>query len=82
MEAVVKEYDAKIDSKKRFTLRTAMFEYYHVEEYSNGRIVLEPRVLTEPFEISEKSLAMADSAIENIRKGKVSERIDLSAFED
>ena len=41
MSIAVKEYDAKIDAKKRITLRNSLFEYYHVEEYSDGRIILE-----------------------------------------
>jgi len=78
----VKSYDAKIDSKKRITLRNALFEYFHVEEYSDGRIVLEPRVLQKPFEISENTLAMMDSSIDNLKNGNVSDPIDLSAFGD
>jgi hypothetical protein len=48
--APVKEYDARIDVKKRVTLRGARYNHYHVHEYSDGRIVLEPRVLAAPFE--------------------------------
>ena len=33
MEAAVREYDAKLDSKKRLTLREAGYEYYHVSEF-------------------------------------------------
>lgn len=78
----VKSYDAKIDSKKRITLRNALFEYFHVEEYNDGRIVLEPRVLEKPFEVSVNTLAMMDSSMENFKNGNVSDSIDLSAFED
>lgn len=78
----VKSYDAKIDSKKRITLRNALFEYFHVEEYNDGRIVLEPRVLEKPFEVSVNTLAMMDSSMENFKTGNVSDPIDLSAFED
>ncbi len=45
MEAVVREYDAKLDSKKRLTLREAGYEYYHVSVLPDQRIILEPRVL-------------------------------------
>ncbi len=55
MALAVKTYDAKIDSKKRITLRSALYEYYHVEEYDDGRIILEPRELVPPFQIFEKS---------------------------
>lgn len=78
----VKSYDAKIDSKKRITLRNALFEYFHVEEYNDGRIILEPRVLEKPFEVSANTLNMIDSSIENLKKGDVSAPIDLSAFGD
>ena len=76
----VKEYDAKLDSKKRLTLRSGGFEYYHVSEYGDGRIVLEPRVLTSPFQVSANTLDMMDEAVRNVKDGKVSEAVDLSDF--
>ena len=82
MALAVKTYDAKIDSKKRITLRSALYEYYHVEEYDDGRIILEPRELVPPFQISEKSLAMMDLSMENLKQGKESSAIDLSGFEE
>jgi hypothetical protein len=82
MEAVVREYDAKLDSKKRLTLREAGYEYYHVSVLPDQRIVLEPRVLTTPFEVSANTLKMMDSAVENMKKGKVSPSLDLSEFEE
>lgn len=81
MAISVKAYDTKMDSKKRITLRNALYEYYHVEEYDDGRIILEPRELVAPFQISENSLAMMDDAMENLKQGKASAAIDLSAFE-
>ena len=78
--APVKEYDARIDVKRRVTLRGARYNHYHVQEYSDGRIVLEPRVLAAPFEVSRKTLAQMDSSMKNLRKGKVSKPIDLSDF--
>ncbi|MBQ4439201.1 hypothetical protein II898_10045 [bacterium] len=83
MQAVaMRSYDAKIDSKKRITLRNTIYEYFHVEEYDDGKIVLEPRVLTKPFTISENSLSMMDASMKNFREGKVSEPIDFSEYED
>ena len=76
----IKSYDTKIDSKKRITLRNALYEYFHIEEYADGKIVLEPRVLVKPFEISKNTLSMMDSSVENFRNGIVSDPIDLSAF--
>ena len=76
METAVREYDAKLDSKKRLTLREANFEYYHVSVLPDQRIVLEPRVLTSPFQVSEKSLRMMDQSVENLKTGKVSPAVD------
>lgn len=78
----MKEYDAKIDLKKRVTLRGAKYDHYHVQEYADGRILLEPRELVAPFEISQRTLASMDESMKNLKKGKVSEAVDLSAFAD
>lgn len=77
----VKTYDAKIDMKKRITLRNSKYDYYHVKEFSDGRIVLEPRELVPPFEVSQATLSMMDSAVANLKKGKVSKPVDLTEFE-
>ena len=78
----VREYDARVDAKKRVTLRGALFEYYHIAEMDNGTIILEPRELTPPFQVSELTLGMMDLAMANLKTGKVSKAIDLSEFED
>lgn len=80
MENVIREYDARIDSKKRVTLRDVLFNYYHVKEYDDGNILLEPRELVEPFSISANSLSMMESSISNLKEDKVSEEIDISEF--
>ena len=80
MSKAIKEYDAKIDSKKRVTLRNASFEYYHVQEMDNGVIILEPRELTVPFQVSKKTLSMMDESVKNLKKGKASAAADLSEF--
>lgn len=77
-----REYDAKIDSKKRLTLRESLFEYYHVEHYSDCSIKLMPRELVEPFRVSENTLNMMDSSMDNLKAGKSGKAIDLSKFED
>lgn len=81
MEAV-REYDARLDAKKRLTLRGVLFDYYHVAEMNDGTIVLEPRELSAPFQVSANTLVMMDSAIDNMKKGIVSEALDLSEFGD
>ena len=80
MEAAVKEYDARLDSKKRLTIRNALFEYYHVSEKAYGTIILEPRELTVPFSVSENALRMMDEAVRNMNEGHVSDPVDLSSF--
>ncbi len=80
MESVSRTYDAKVDSKRRITLRSARFEYYNVKEYQDGRILLEPRELAVPFSVSENTLAMMDAAMKNMKNGEVSAPIDLSEF--
>ena len=72
MAKAVKSYDAKIDSKKRISIRNAQFDYYHVDELDDGTIVLSPRVLVDPFDISKNTLGMMDESIKNLKKGKVS----------
>lgn len=80
MQVAVKKYDAKLDTKKRITLRSVIFEYYHVSEYEDCRILLEPRVLTLPFEVSANTLAMMDASVENLKNGNVSDAVDFSGF--
>ena len=81
MKTAIREYDAKLDSKKRITIRSASFDYYHVREMDNGSILLEPRELTVPLQISSHTLAMMDKSIKNFRAGNVSALIDLSDFQ-
>ena len=82
MSLATLQYDAKVDSRKRITLRDARFEYYHAVQYDDGRILLEPRELVAPFQISENTLRMMDQSMENLGLSKVSDAIDLSGFED
>lgn len=77
---VLKDYTAHLDSKKRITIRGALYQFYNVKEYKNGCVLLEPRELTVPDTISAKTLKQMDKAIENFNIGKVSEEIDLSDF--
>ena len=45
--ATGRTYVAKLDSKKRFLIRGAQHTYYHVEEMTNGKIRLTPKVLVD-----------------------------------
>lgn len=78
----VRSYDSKLDSKKRITLKSALYEYYHVKEFSDGRIILEPKELTKSFEISQNTLSMMDKSMKNLKEGKAGEIIDFSAYEN
>lgn len=82
MTTIIHEYDAKVDSKRRVTLRTRSYEYYHVEEHDDGRIVLEPRELTRPINLSKDTLRMMDVSVSNLKKGRVSKAIKLPKIED
>lgn len=53
-----------------------------IKEYEDGEIVMESKELTTPFEISTNSLSMIDTSIQNMKEGKVSEKVDLSEFTD
>ena len=71
-------YHAHLDAKKRLTLRGAKYEYYEVREYDNGVILLEPRELVLPDNISKRTLQMMDESIRNLDAGNVSAPIDIS----
>jgi len=82
MEAImstVREYDARVDTKKRVTLRGAEYRNYHVREYADGRIEMLPQEL---IEVSARTVEMMDRSIENLNKGAVGEPLDLSRFTD
>jgi len=81
MTTTIREYDAKLDSKKRLTIRGARTEYYHVSEKKDGTIELSPRELVHPDEISVKTLKMIDKAITKFKKGEVSEPVDMEELE-
>jgi hypothetical protein len=74
----LKEYDAKLDSKKRITLRGAKTMFYRVRENADGSIQLSPRVLVHPDEISKKTLSAIDQSIDNLKKGKASKPVDIN----
>ncbi len=78
--AVIKEYDAHLDMKKRVTLRGAEAEYYAVRMFDDGHIVLEPRVLVPPEMISKRTLKMLDKAAANFKKGNVSKPVDFDRY--
>ena len=72
MSTILKSYDAKIDSKKRITIRNPKYEYYHVSERSDGVITLEPRELIDPLTLKD-----IDEALKDIANGKVGKTFDV-----
>jgi hypothetical protein len=82
MSLTLKEYDAKLDSKKRLTIRGARTNYYHVTEKKDGTIELSPRELVHPDEISKNTLKMVDKAVTNFKNGEVSEPVNIAELEE
>ncbi len=80
MKTIVKSYDAKLDNKKRLTIRGTKYDFYHIQEFNDGTLVLKPRVLVDPDDLSENTLRMMDRSIENLRKGNVSKPIDVQKY--
>ena len=81
MDAMVQtDYTAHLDAKNRLTIRGAKYAYYQVKEYANGCILLEPRELVRPKEISQRTLKMMDEAVANLKQRKASAPLDLSEF--
>lgn len=76
-----KKYEAKLDSKKRITIRGARSEYYQVTEKKDGTVVLSPRELIHPDEISKRTYQMMKKAIKNLKDGKLSEPVDMEDLE-
>jgi hypothetical protein len=75
--ATVKEYDAKLDSRKRITIRDGEYDHYHVREFEDGRIVLEPRVLVAPNPVTARTLRDSEGG-RNVREFDTAEEL----FED
>lgn len=81
MPNTIREYDTRLDIKKRLMLCNGLFEYYHVYEFEDGRI-LKPRELTAPFQVLENMLTIMDEVILNMKAGKISDVFDFSEFVD
>ena len=55
---IKRQFNAKLDTKSRVTIRGAQSEYYEITEYDNGKLVLEPRVLVNPESVSYTHLTL------------------------
>ena len=73
--STVREYDARVDTKKRVTLRGTQYRNYHVREYADGRIEMLPQELVD---VSARTLEMMDRSIESLNKGVAGAPVDLS----
>jgi hypothetical protein len=73
-------YEAKLDSKKRITIRNAASSYFKVLELEDGNILLKPLILVDPDSISKKTLVMLNKAAKNFKNGKSSKKIDLDKY--
>lgn len=80
METIIKKYDAKLDNKKRLTIRGTKYDFYHVEEFNDGTLLLKPRVLIDPNELSKNTPRMIDKSMDNFEKGNVSESVNLDKY--
>jgi hypothetical protein len=82
------EYDATLDSKKRFVVRGLPgFNHYHVKVFKDPKsegytLKMEPRVLAGLDQLSEKTLRMMDAAMKNIAKGVASEPVDIEKMKE
>ena len=75
MGSVVAEYDVKKDERNRVTLKSVAFDYYHAKVFDDGHIEFYPQVLANAS-LSVRTLAMMDSAMANVARGKVSAALD------
>jgi hypothetical protein len=71
--AIKKDYDAKLDTKRRVTIRNARTEFYHVTEYEDGTVKLEPRVLVSP-----DMLEQIDTAVKRHKAGHKGTKLNWS----
>jgi len=71
-------YTAKLDTKKRITIRGAKYQYYAVIPQPDDTFLLKPQVLLGLEDISPDTLAMMDEAMKNFKAGRAYGPIDLT----
>lgn len=49
-------------------------------EFSDGTIIMKPRVLVDPKSLSTNALKTMDESMENFKKGKVSKEIEIEKY--
>ena len=80
METIVRRYDARLDNKKRLTIRGTKYDFYHVQELNNGTLILKPRILVDPNELSKNTLRMIEKSMENFQNGNVSKPVNIDKY--
>ena len=78
---VVKQYTTSLDAKRRITIREAAFNLYNVKVYSDGKVMLSPRILIDPNTVSKNTFKVIESSMKNFKDGKVSDPIKLNEFD-
>jgi hypothetical protein len=78
--SVLNQYTAHLDAKKRLTIRGARAEFFAVKMFTDGHVVLEPRVLVDPGAISKRTLRMMDQSVANLKRRVASPAIDLTKY--
>jgi len=76
MATILSEKDVKLDSKHRVTVRKPLAEYYHMTQYDDGRVVLEPMKL-----VSKKTLQEMEKAITLVKHGIEENPVNMDEVE-
>ena len=79
--SVLNQYTVHLDAKKRLTIRGALTEFFAVKMFTDGHVLLEPRVLIDPDTISKRTLRMMDQSAANLKKQKASPAINLKKYQ-
>ena len=77
---IIKQYNAKLDIKKRMTIRNSDYDHYEVNVFEDGNILLKPQMLINADELSLNTLKMMDRSILSFKKGKVSKPINYKKY--
>ena len=78
--AVMSQYVAHLDTKKRLTIRGSLAEFFAVKVFADGHVLLEPRMLVDPATVSKRTLRMMDRSIASLKNQKASPAIDLGKY--
>lgn len=67
----IKTCNGKTNMKKKINLKNSKYEYYRVQKFEEVGIEFESLETAVPFEISQSTLNMIDSAIKNLQNKKI-----------